>query len=80
MIDKSAIIVFVILGCVVSVLIGYSIHSVATGGFRNDEQERDFSHEQRSYMRELRLRDINWMARDNGLRYNPEPPRDLEKQ
>ncbi|RAL12447.1 uncharacterized protein BO97DRAFT_405416 [Aspergillus homomorphus CBS 101889] len=80
MIDKSVIIVFVILGCIVSVLIGYSIHSVATGGFRNDEEEREFSPEQRSYMRDLRLRDLVWMARDHGLRHDARPPRDLEKQ
>ncbi|PYH99087.1 hypothetical protein BO71DRAFT_479802 [Aspergillus ellipticus CBS 707.79] len=72
MISRSAIIVFVILGCIVFTLIGYSIHSLATNGFRNTERRQEIPHEQAVYMRQLRLRDLHWLARDHGLKYDPQ--------
>ncbi|PWY80593.1 hypothetical protein BO70DRAFT_362546 [Aspergillus heteromorphus CBS 117.55] len=72
--SRSAIIVFVILGCVVFTLIGYSIHFLATNGFRDDERSHEIPHEQAVYMRQLRLRDLHWLARDNGLKEPPAPP------
>ncbi|BCR95845.1 uncharacterized protein AKAW2_20785S [Aspergillus luchuensis] len=67
-IAKEAIIFFVILGCVVVSVFGYSIHYLATNGFYGEERDLDFPPEQRIYMRQLRLRDLHWMARDNGIR------------
>ncbi|GAQ33956.1 hypothetical protein AKAW_01727 [Aspergillus niger] len=67
-IAKEAIIFFVILGCVVVSVFGYSIHYLATNGFYGEERNLDFPPEQRIYMRQLRLRDLHWMARDNGIR------------
>lgn len=69
-ISREGFIVLIILGCVVSVLIGYSIHSLATGNFKNDPQEREMSDEQRQYMRQLRLRSLAWMAREARVKYD----------
>ncbi|KAB8254782.1 hypothetical protein BDV32DRAFT_10346 [Aspergillus pseudonomiae] len=60
----EAIVVIVLLGCVAAVLIGYSIHSLSTNGFQDDEPKLDISYEQRKYMREHRLRNLHWLARE----------------
>ncbi|GCB26565.1 hypothetical protein AAWM_09450 [Aspergillus awamori] len=67
-IAKEAIIFFVILGCVVVSVFGYSIHYLMTNGFYGEERNLDFPPEQRIYMRQLRLRDLHWMARDHGIK------------
>ncbi|KAL4984719.1 hypothetical protein BDW68DRAFT_166572 [Aspergillus falconensis] len=83
---KEVQILIVIVGCVVCVLLGYSIHYLATNGFQGESQPREMSHEQRKYMREFRLKQINWMARDasagrgGGWRRPPLPADDLESQ
>ncbi|GJP94940.1 guanylate kinase [Aspergillus niger] len=69
-IAKEAIIFFVILGCVVVSVFGYSIHYLMTNGFYGEERNLDFPPEQRIYMRQLRLRDLHWMARDHAPRAN----------
>ncbi|GIC84378.1 uncharacterized protein Aud_000194 [Aspergillus udagawae] len=51
--SKEAIILIVIVGCVVSVLIGYSIHYISSGGFRDDQTEKDMTYEQKEYMRRI---------------------------
>lgn len=61
---KEVIILIVIVGCVVSVLIGYSIHSLATNGFHGQGEPKEMSDDQRRYMREFRLKQMSWMARD----------------
>ncbi|GAQ07438.1 hypothetical protein ALT_4759 [Aspergillus lentulus] len=60
--SKEAIILIVIVGCVVSVLIGYSIHYISTGGFRDDQTEKDMTYEQKEYMRGLRLKNMEMLA------------------
>ncbi|KAA8644208.1 uncharacterized protein ATNIH1004_008407 [Aspergillus tanneri] len=69
-ISREGFIVLIILGCIVSVLIGYSIHFLATGGFKNDKQEREMSIDQKQYMRALRQRNLDWIARDARTEYN----------
>lgn len=69
-ISREGFIVLIIVGCVVSVLIGYSVHSLATGGFKNDPTEREMSDEQKLYMRQLRHRNFAWLARDARVRYD----------
>lgn len=61
--SKEATVFLVLLGCIVVVLIGYAVHSLATNGFQDEEKEDEISYEQRTYMRELRLRNIHWLAR-----------------
>ncbi|KAF7179592.1 hypothetical protein CNMCM7691_008640 [Aspergillus felis] len=67
--SKEAVILIVIISCVVSVLIGYSIHYIATNGFRDDQTEKDMTYEQKEYMRCLRLeyRDASWAGSGEGL-------------
>ncbi|KAF7171812.1 hypothetical protein CNMCM5623_004143 [Aspergillus felis] len=60
--SKEAVILIVIVGCVVSVLIGYSIHYIATNGFRDDQTENDMTYEQKEYMRSLRLKNMEMLA------------------
>lgn len=48
----------IILGCVISVVIGYAIHSMATNGFSDEEDYKDISEDQRAYMREVRERNL----------------------
>ncbi|PKX97978.1 uncharacterized protein P174DRAFT_436381 [Aspergillus novofumigatus IBT 16806] len=60
--SKEAIILIVIVGCVVSVLIGYSIHYVFTNGFRDDQTEKDMTYEQKEYMRGVRLKNMEMLA------------------
>ncbi|KAF7177299.1 hypothetical protein CNMCM7691_005189 [Aspergillus felis] len=60
--SKEAVILIVIVGCVVSVLIGYSIHYIATNGFRDDQTEKDMTYEQKEYMRSLRLKNMEMLA------------------
>ncbi|KAL2870297.1 uncharacterized protein BJX67DRAFT_345140 [Aspergillus lucknowensis] len=62
--SKEIQILLVIVGCLVSVLIGYSLHYVATNGFHGEGQPKEMTHEQRQYMRELRMKHYHWMARD----------------
>lgn len=49
----------IILGCVISVVVGYAIHSMATNGFADQEDYRDIGEDQRAYMREVRERNFN---------------------
>lgn len=67
--SKEAIILIVIVGCVVSVLIGYSIHYISTNGFRDDETEREMGYEQKEYMRRLRLKNMEILARQAGVKF-----------
>ncbi|KAE8359544.1 hypothetical protein BDV27DRAFT_149493 [Aspergillus caelatus] len=60
----EAIVVIVLIGCIAAVLIGYSVHSLATNGFQDDEQKLEIPYEQKKYMREHRLRNIHWLARE----------------
>ncbi|KOC18000.1 hypothetical protein AFLA70_88g003190 [Aspergillus flavus AF70] len=60
----EAIVVIVLIGCIAAVLIGYSIHSLSTNGFQDDEQKVEIPYEQRKYMREYRLRNVQWLARE----------------
>ncbi|KAF7171071.1 hypothetical protein CNMCM6106_005551 [Aspergillus hiratsukae] len=71
--SKEAIILIVIVGCVVSVLIGYSIHYISTNGFRDDETEREMGYEQKEYMRGLRLKNMEILARQAGVKYSRGP-------
>ncbi|KAL3430307.1 hypothetical protein BDV09DRAFT_178857 [Aspergillus tetrazonus] len=81
---KEVQILIVIVGCVVCVLLGYSIHYLATNGFQGENEPKEMSHEQRQYMREFRLKQMNWMARDahagRGWKRPPLPADDLESQ
>lgn len=70
--SKEAVILLVLVGCVVAVLIGYSIHFISTNGFHDDEEEREMSHEQKQYMRGLRLKHIEFLASQVGRRYHVE--------
>ncbi|KAL4922472.1 hypothetical protein BDW62DRAFT_197143 [Aspergillus aurantiobrunneus] len=63
-VTKEVTILLVIVGCVVSVLVGYSIHFLATNGFHGEGETKEISDEQRKYMREVRLKQLHWMARD----------------
>lgn len=72
--SKEVIILIVIVGCVVSVLIGYSIHSLATNGFNGQGEPREMSDDQRRYMREFRLKQMSWTARDARSRPDIETP------
>ncbi|BCR98736.1 uncharacterized protein AKAW2_40419S [Aspergillus luchuensis] len=67
-IGDAAVIFFVILGCVMLTLSGYSTHYLMTNGFYGLERDFDPTAEQRVYMRQLRLRDLHWMARDNRVK------------
>lgn len=67
-IGDAAVIFFVILGCVMLTLSGYSTHYLMTNGFYGLERDIDPTAEQRVYMRQLRLRDLHWMARDNRVK------------
>lgn len=73
-IAKEVIILIVIVGCVVSTLIGYSIHSLATNGFHGQGEPKEMSDDQRRYMREFRLKQMSWMARDARARPDIETP------
>ncbi|PYI12472.1 hypothetical protein BO78DRAFT_412682 [Aspergillus sclerotiicarbonarius CBS 121057] len=68
-VGREAIIFFVILGCVAATITGYSIHYLMTNGFYGTEKNLDPPPEQKIYMRQLRLRDLHWMARDHGVKY-----------
>ncbi|KAJ5238904.1 hypothetical protein N7468_003523 [Penicillium chermesinum] len=48
----------IILGSVLSVVIGYAIHSMATNGFSDGPAEKELGEEQRAYMREVRERNL----------------------
>lgn len=72
--SKEVIILIVIVGCVVSVLIGYSIHSLATNGFNGQGEPKEMTDDQRRYMREFRLKQLSWMARDARSRPDIETP------
>ncbi|CEL09788.1 hypothetical protein ASPCAL12917 [Aspergillus calidoustus] len=61
---KEVIILLVIVGCVVFTLMGYSIHYLATNGFHGEGGEPEMGQEQRQYMRELRMKQLHWMARE----------------
>ncbi|KAL3488830.1 hypothetical protein BJX62DRAFT_210887 [Aspergillus germanicus] len=61
---KEVIILLVIVGCVVFTLMGYSIHFLATNGFHGEGQDPEMGQEQRQYMRELRMKQLHWMARE----------------
>ncbi|EAW11726.1 uncharacterized protein ACLA_094260 [Aspergillus clavatus NRRL 1] len=67
--SKEAVILIVLVGCIVSVLIGYSVHFISTGGFRDDETEKEMTHEQKEYMRGLRLKHLEFLAAQVGRRY-----------
>jgi hypothetical protein len=62
--SNDVIVLLVIIGCIAAVLIGYSVHSLFTNGFHADEKVKDMSYEQKQYMRELRLTNLNWLARE----------------
>ncbi|KAF7587876.1 hypothetical protein BBP40_006612 [Aspergillus hancockii] len=62
--SNEVIVLLVIIGCIVTTLIGYAVHSMFTGGFQDDEKEKEMSYEQKQYMRELRSRHLNWLARE----------------
>jgi hypothetical protein len=64
MVSKEVIILLVIIGCVVSVLLGYAIHYLSTNGFNGHNQTKDMAQEQRQYMRGVRMRQLGWMMRD----------------
>ncbi|KAL5342774.1 hypothetical protein BJX70DRAFT_355723 [Aspergillus crustosus] len=63
---NEVIILIVIVGCIVTVLLGYSIHSLATNGFQGLGEPAEMGSEQKQYMRELRLKQMAWMAREAG--------------
>ncbi|KKK22134.1 hypothetical protein AOCH_003012 [Aspergillus ochraceoroseus] len=71
----SLIIFLVITGCVCCVLMGYSIHFIATNGFV-DEKDREMTFDQKQYMRQLRQRNLHWMFRDARVRRDVETPMD----
>jgi hypothetical protein len=71
--SSGVIILLVIIGCVVSVLIGYSIHHISSNGFRDDETEREMGFEQKQYMRDLRLKNMEILARQAGVKYSRGP-------
>ncbi|KAL4962165.1 uncharacterized protein BDV14DRAFT_210746 [Aspergillus stella-maris] len=74
---KEVVILIVIVGCIVATLLGYAIHSLATNNFAGINEPKEFSDEQRRYMREYRLKQLAWMARDaKEMRYNR--PSDIE--
>ncbi|KAL4770453.1 hypothetical protein BDW60DRAFT_192613 [Aspergillus nidulans var. acristatus] len=81
---KEVQILIVIVGCVGCILLGYSIHYLATNGFHGENEPKEMSHEQRQYMRELRLKQMNWIVRDanagRGWKRPPLPADDLESQ
>ncbi|GFG27260.1 hypothetical protein IFM61606_07284 [Aspergillus udagawae] len=68
--SKEAIILIVIVGCVVSVLIGYSIHYISSGGFRDDQTEKDMTYEQKEYMRRLRLKNMEILAEQARVKHS----------
>ncbi|RHZ43042.1 uncharacterized protein CDV56_100152 [Aspergillus thermomutatus] len=68
--SKEAVILIVIVGCVVSVLIGYSIHFIATNGFHDDETEKEMSYDQKEYMRDLRLKNMELLAGQAGVKFS----------
>ncbi|GFF32859.1 hypothetical protein IFM46972_03701 [Aspergillus udagawae] len=71
--SKEAIILIVIVGCVVSVLIGYSIHYISSGGFRDDQTEKDMTYEQKEYMRSLRLKNMEMLAEQARVKHSRDP-------
>ncbi|KAG2026640.1 hypothetical protein GB937_001425 [Aspergillus fischeri] len=66
--SKEVVILIVIVGCVVCVLIGYSIHYIFTNGFQDDPTEREMTYEQKEYMRGLRLRNMEMLAGQAGVK------------
>ncbi|KAE8148706.1 hypothetical protein BDV25DRAFT_12578 [Aspergillus avenaceus] len=62
--SKEATVFLVILGCVVVVLMGYSMHRIATNGFADEKDNEEIPYEQRQYMRELRLKHVNFLGRE----------------
>ncbi|GIJ83044.1 hypothetical protein Asppvi_001561 [Aspergillus pseudoviridinutans] len=71
--SKEAVILLVIVGCVVSVLIGYSIHYISTNGFRDDQTEKDMTYEQKEYMRNLRLKNMEMLAGQARVKLSRDP-------
>jgi hypothetical protein len=71
--SKEVVILIVIVGCVVSVLIGYSVHYIATGGFHDDPTEKEMTYEQKEYMRDLRLKNMEVLARQAGVKVPRDP-------
>jgi hypothetical protein len=60
--DKYPLYVFlIIVGCICSCLIGFSIYAMFHG-LDDSEQFKDVSNEQRQYMRETRHRNLNRLA------------------
>ncbi|KAL2811531.1 hypothetical protein BJX63DRAFT_399153 [Aspergillus granulosus] len=55
---------------------GYSIHYLATNGFHGEGQLQEMGQEQRQYMRELRMKQLHWMAREarDARRHDVETP------
>lgn len=60
--SHEAIIFLVILGCAISVLIGYAIHYTMTNGFYREEDNREISDEQRHYMKSVQLQNRQGLA------------------
>lgn len=58
------IIFLVILGCVVAVLIAYSLHYVFTNGFYNEEDSKEMPEDQRRYMHAIRIENRKRLAHE----------------
>lgn len=57
----GVIIFLVILGCVVAVVIGYSVHYVSTNGFYRGQDKRELSDDQRNYTKLVRVQNREWL-------------------
>ncbi|PKY07180.1 hypothetical protein P168DRAFT_315699 [Aspergillus campestris IBT 28561] len=59
-ISRSAIVVLILLGCIISVLIGYSMHRLMGGSaFEGQEEALEGpGNEQMAYMRQIRQRNL----------------------
>lgn len=71
--SKEVVILIVIVGCVVCVLIGYSIHYIFTNGFQDDPREKEMTYAQKEYMRDLRLKNMEALARQAGVTIPRDP-------
>lgn len=60
------IIFLVILGCIVSAVIGYAVHYVTTNGFYRNENRKEMSEEQRKYMHMIRMENRRRLAYEVG--------------
>jgi len=59
---NEVIVLLIIIGCIISIFVGYGLYALATGLERKSDGYRNPSNEQAQYMREVRERNLGALA------------------